>query len=46
MMTARNAASALAEKAAWSHFIEYYYKTYDIALRKITPKSPKGDFGE
>jgi len=32
--TARNVASVLSEKAAWSHFIEYYYETYDIALRK------------
>ena len=42
--TARNAASALAEKAAWSHFIEYYYETYNFAL--TTPKSPKGDLSE
>jgi len=32
----RNAASALAEKAAWSHFIEYYYDTYDLALKNAS----------
>jgi glycosyltransferase involved in cell wall biosynthesis len=36
--TARNAASVLSEKAAWSHFIEYYYETYDIALRKTAAR--------
>ncbi|NDW12654.1 glycosyltransferase [Bacteroides sp. 214] len=29
----RNAAT-IAEKALWKHFIQYYYKAYDIALRK------------
>ncbi|MDR3339567.1 MAG: glycogen/starch synthase [Candidatus Symbiothrix sp.] len=28
----RNAATALSEKAAWSHFISYYLEAYDIAL--------------
>ncbi len=31
--TARKAASALAQKAQWRHFISYYYTAYDIALR-------------
>ncbi len=31
---ARKAASALAEKAQWKYFITYYYKAYEIALRK------------
>ena len=30
---ARKAAAALAEKAQWKHFITYYYKAYDFALR-------------
>lgn len=29
-------ASALATKALWREFIAYYYKAYDIALRKVT----------
>ncbi len=33
--SARQAASVLAEKASWSHFIEYYYDTYDLALSKV-----------
>ena len=30
---ARKAAAALAKKALWKHFIQYYYEAYDIALR-------------
>lgn len=29
----RKRAAAVAEHALWKHFIEYYYKAYDIALR-------------
>ena len=32
--TARKAAAKLAEKAQWKYFISYYYKAYDIALRR------------
>jgi len=32
--TCRKNAEALSEKALWTHFIEYYYQAYDIALRK------------
>ena len=32
--TCRKNAEALSEKALWTHFIEYYYEAYDIALRK------------
>ncbi|MBQ7571716.1 MAG: glycogen/starch synthase [Bacteroidaceae bacterium] len=31
---ARSNAARLSEKALWSHFIQYYYDAYDIALRK------------
>ena len=31
---ARKNADQLSKKALWSHFITYYYKAYDIALRK------------
>ena len=31
---ARGNADKLSKKALWSHFINYYYKAYDIALRK------------
>lgn len=30
----REAAFELSKKALWTHFIEYYYDAYDIALRK------------
>ena len=30
----RKKAEALSKKALWSHFIEYYYEAYDIALAK------------
>lgn len=29
----RRNAAAIAEKALWKHFIQYYYEAYDIALR-------------
>lgn len=32
--TARKAAAALAGKAQWKNFITYYYKAYDLALRR------------
>ena len=32
----RGCASKLSEKALWKHFIQYYYKAYDFALRKAT----------
>ena len=32
--TCRHHADALSKKALWSHFINYYYEAYDIALRK------------
>ena len=32
--TAHKAAAKLAEKAQWKYFISYYYKAYDIALRR------------
>lgn len=31
----RDNAAKLADKAQWKHFIEYYYKAYDIALNKV-----------
>jgi len=34
--TVKNTASVLAEKAAWTHFIEYYYDTYDLALKNAS----------
>lgn len=37
----RKNASALAEKALWKHFIKYYYKAYDIALRKASLRLEK-----
>ncbi len=37
--TARNAASVLSEKAAWSHFIEYYYETYDLAIKNAKSRN-------
>lgn len=30
----RKNAAAVAEKALWKHFIQYYYEAYDVALRK------------
>ena len=29
----RKNAAAIAEKALWKHFTQYYYEAYDIALR-------------
>ena len=34
----RKNAGAIAEKALWSHFIENYYKAYDIALNNRTKR--------
>lgn len=31
---ARRGASRIADKALWEHFIHYYYKAYDFALRR------------
>jgi hypothetical protein len=36
--TCRKNAEALSEKALWTHFIEYYYEAYDIALRKCAKR--------
>ena len=36
--TCRKNAEALSEKALWTHFIEYYYEAYDIALRKCAER--------
>ena len=37
-MAARNEASVLSKKAAWSHFIEYYYDTYDLTLKNANSR--------
>ena len=37
----RNAATRLADKAQWSHFIKYYYEAYDFALRRTEEVAPK-----
>ena len=34
----RGCASKLSEKALWKHFIQYYYKAYDFALRRATER--------
>ena len=39
--TCRKNAEALSEKALWTHFIEYYYQAYDIALRKAQGRIEK-----
>lgn len=31
----RNAATRLADKAQWEHFIRYYYEAYDFAIRRV-----------
>ena len=31
----REKAAAIAEKALWKHFIQYYYEAYDVALRNM-----------
>ena len=38
---ARRAAATLAAKAEWKHFIKYYYKAYDVALRKAAERLNK-----
>jgi glycosyltransferase involved in cell wall biosynthesis len=35
----KHAASSLSEKASWSHFIEYYYDTYDFALQNAKSRT-------
>jgi len=37
----RNRAAAVAEHALWKHFIKYYYKAYDIALRNAKKRQLK-----
>jgi glycosyltransferase involved in cell wall biosynthesis len=37
----RDKAFAIAEKAQWSNFIEYYYNAYDIALRAAAERNKK-----
>ena len=37
----RKNAAVIAEKALWKHFIKYYYKAYDIALRKASLRLDK-----
>jgi glycosyltransferase involved in cell wall biosynthesis len=39
--TIRNNAFAIAEKAQWKNFIQYYYNAYDIALRKAAERTKK-----
>ncbi len=34
----RNNAAAIAEKALWKHFIQYYYEAYDVALRNMAKR--------
>lgn len=36
---ARKAAATLAQKVLWSHFIQYYYEAYDIALRHAAARN-------
>ena len=38
----RQRAAQVAEQALWKHFIQYYYKAYDIALRKSVERLKKG----
>lgn len=35
IQTVRKKAAGIAEKALWKHFIQYYYKAYDIAIKKM-----------
>lgn len=35
----RTRAAAIAEKALWKHFIQYYYQAYGIAIEKAAPLS-------
>ena len=37
----RKKAAAVAEKALWKHFIQYYYEAYDIALRNARIRNQK-----
>lgn len=37
----RRNAAAVAEKALWKHFIQYYYEAYDIALRNAEKRQLK-----
>jgi len=37
----REAASALSEKASWTHFIEYYLKAYNIAFKNTKLRTKK-----
>lgn len=39
--SARDKADKLSKKALWSHFIKYYYKAYDIALRNAEKRNNK-----
>ncbi|KAA6308598.1 Glycogen synthase, partial [termite gut metagenome] len=39
----RQRASELAEQALWKHFIVYYYKAYDTALRNVVKKRENGE---
>ena len=38
---ARRAAATLAAKAEWKHFVKFYYKAYDVALRKAAERLNK-----
>lgn len=37
----RRKASAIAVQALWKHFIQYYYKAYDVALHNATERQRK-----
>ena len=37
----RKNAAAVAEKALWKHFIQYYYEAYDVALRNARIRNQK-----
>lgn len=38
---ARNEAAAIAKRADWKHFFQYYRKAYDIALKKANKRNTK-----
>ena len=38
--TIRKNAALIAEKALWKHFIQYYYRAYDIALTNKAKRLP------
>ena len=42
VQTIRQRAAQVAEQALWKHFIQYYYKAYDLALRKSVERLKKG----